>query len=170
MIIKTAIIRKLKSGKYRLYSKKKGPDGERRNLGTYDSLDGAKKREQEVQYFKHHADDGETYDKETQMLSDLSDIAAYLEKAGFTDKADKIYAVMDAMDGQVLLRPVRLEIIQKSCLKRKRPWQIHGHWTRPYSKTVSHFCASSNVSRSELSASSQYWRLQISAPPTSHSA
>ena len=40
-MIKTAIIKKLKSGKYRLYSKKKDKDGNRKNLGTYDSLSGA---------------------------------------------------------------------------------------------------------------------------------
>ena len=34
------MIRKLKSGEYRLYSKKLDPDtGKRRNLGTFDSRD-----------------------------------------------------------------------------------------------------------------------------------
>ena len=48
------MIRKLKSGKYRLYSQKKDPKtGKRRNLGTFDSLAAAKKHEQEVQTFKH---------------------------------------------------------------------------------------------------------------------
>jgi len=49
------MIRKLKSGKYRLYSKKKtGKDGRKKNLGTFDSLEAARKHEREVQYFKHH--------------------------------------------------------------------------------------------------------------------
>jgi len=49
------MIRKLKSGEYRLYSKKKdGSTGKRRNLGTFPSLEKAKKHEQEVQYFKKH--------------------------------------------------------------------------------------------------------------------
>ncbi|WP_460553684.1 hypothetical protein [Ferruginibacter profundus] len=49
------MIRKLRSGKYRLYSKKKtGKEGKRRNLGTFDSLEAARKHEREVQYFKHH--------------------------------------------------------------------------------------------------------------------
>ena len=49
------MIRKLKSGKYRLYSRKKNPKtNKRRNLGTFDSLDAAKKHEKDVQYFKHH--------------------------------------------------------------------------------------------------------------------
>lgn len=47
------MIRKLKSGKYRLYSRKKNPKtSKRRNLGTFDSLEAAKKHEKDVQYFK----------------------------------------------------------------------------------------------------------------------
>ena len=47
------MIRKLKSGKYRLYSRKKNPKtGKRRNLGTFDSLEQAKKHERDVQFFK----------------------------------------------------------------------------------------------------------------------
>ena len=46
------MIRKLKSGEYRLYSRKKGSDGKRRNLGTFSSRDAAGKHEREVQYFK----------------------------------------------------------------------------------------------------------------------
>jgi hypothetical protein len=47
------VIRKLKSGKYRLYSRKKNPKtGKHRNLGTFDSLEAAKKHERAVQYFK----------------------------------------------------------------------------------------------------------------------
>jgi hypothetical protein len=49
------MIRKLKSGKYRLYSRKVNPKTKkRRNLGTFDSLEAAKKHEREVQYFKRH--------------------------------------------------------------------------------------------------------------------
>lgn len=48
------MIRKLKSGEYRLYSKKKGADGKRRNLGTFSSRAAAEKHEREVQYFKRH--------------------------------------------------------------------------------------------------------------------
>ena len=48
------MIRKLKSGEYRLYSRKKDPSsGRRRNLGTFDSRAGAEKHEREVQGFKH---------------------------------------------------------------------------------------------------------------------
>jgi hypothetical protein len=47
------MIRKLKSGKYRLYSRKKDPKtGKRRNLGTFDSREAAEKHERAVQYFK----------------------------------------------------------------------------------------------------------------------
>ena len=49
------MIRKLRSGKYRLYSRKKDPKtGKRRNLGTFKSLEAAKKHERAVQYFKRH--------------------------------------------------------------------------------------------------------------------
>ena len=49
------MIRKLKSGKYRLYSRKKNPKtGKRRNLGTFNSLKAAKKHEKAIQYFKRH--------------------------------------------------------------------------------------------------------------------
>jgi hypothetical protein len=49
------MIRKLKSGGYRLYSRKvDAKTGKRRNLGTFASLAAAKKHEREVQYFKRH--------------------------------------------------------------------------------------------------------------------
>ena len=49
------MIRKLKSGEYRLYSRKKDEKtGKRRNLGTFATLEAAKKHESEVQYFKRH--------------------------------------------------------------------------------------------------------------------
>jgi hypothetical protein len=48
------MIRKLKSGEYRLYSRKRNPrTGKRRNLGTYPTRAGAEKRERAVQFFKH---------------------------------------------------------------------------------------------------------------------
>jgi len=47
------MIRKLKSGKYRLYSLKKNPKtGKRRNLGTFNSLAAARKHERAVEFFK----------------------------------------------------------------------------------------------------------------------
>jgi hypothetical protein len=47
------MIRKLKSGEYRLYSLKKNPKtGRRRNLGTFATLEKAKQHERAVQYFK----------------------------------------------------------------------------------------------------------------------
>jgi hypothetical protein len=50
-----AMIRKLKSGEYRLYSKKKDEKtGKRKNLGTFDTREAAEKHEREVQYFKKH--------------------------------------------------------------------------------------------------------------------
>jgi hypothetical protein len=48
------MIRKLKSGEYRLFSVKKDPrTGRRRNLGTFKTLEAARQHEREVQYFKH---------------------------------------------------------------------------------------------------------------------
>ncbi len=47
------MIRKLKSGQYRLYSRKKNPKtGKRRNLGTFKSRQAAEKHERAVQFFK----------------------------------------------------------------------------------------------------------------------
>ena len=47
------MIRKLKSGEYRLYSRKKDPkSGKRRNLGTFASREAAERHEREVQFFK----------------------------------------------------------------------------------------------------------------------
>jgi hypothetical protein len=49
------MIRKLPSGGYRLYSRKKDArTGRRRNLGTFKSRAAAEKHERAVQYFKHH--------------------------------------------------------------------------------------------------------------------
>ena len=47
------MIRKLPSGEYRLYSRKKNPKtGKRRNLGTFRTLAKAQEHERAVQYFK----------------------------------------------------------------------------------------------------------------------
>ena len=47
------MIRKLASGKYRLYSRKTDPrTHKRRNLGTFDTRAAAEKHEREVQFFK----------------------------------------------------------------------------------------------------------------------
>jgi hypothetical protein len=49
------MIRKLKSGKFRLYSRKVNPkSGKRRNLGTFDTRAAAEKHERAVQFFKRH--------------------------------------------------------------------------------------------------------------------
>lgn len=50
------MIRKLVSGQYRLYSRKKDPKTDkRRNLGTFASRAAAEKHERAVQFFKRHA-------------------------------------------------------------------------------------------------------------------
>jgi hypothetical protein len=47
------MIRKLKSGEYRLYSRKKNSKtGKRRNLGTFSSKQAAEKHERAIQFFK----------------------------------------------------------------------------------------------------------------------
>jgi hypothetical protein len=49
------MIRKLHSGKYRLYSRKQNPQtGKRRNLGTFNSLEAAQHHERAIQFFKRH--------------------------------------------------------------------------------------------------------------------
>ena len=49
------MIRRLSTGKYRLYSKKKDArTGKRKNLGTFGSRAAAEKHERAVQFFKRH--------------------------------------------------------------------------------------------------------------------
>jgi hypothetical protein len=49
------MIRKLKPGKWRLYSRKVDrKTGKRRNLGTFTSKAAALKHERDIQYFKRH--------------------------------------------------------------------------------------------------------------------
>jgi len=49
------MIRKLKGGEYRLYSRKRNPEtGQRRNLGTFTTLEAAKRHERQVVFFKRH--------------------------------------------------------------------------------------------------------------------
>jgi hypothetical protein len=53
--LEAMMIRKLKGGKYRLYSRKLNPKtGRRRNLGTFTTRGAAEKHERAVQYFKRH--------------------------------------------------------------------------------------------------------------------
>jgi len=47
------MIRKLKTGQYRIYSRSTdSKTGKRRNLGTFETREGALKHEREIQYFK----------------------------------------------------------------------------------------------------------------------
>lgn len=49
------MIRKLKSGKFRIYSRSiNAKTGKRRNLGTFDTREAAERHEREIQYFKRH--------------------------------------------------------------------------------------------------------------------
>lgn len=51
--VEDQMIRKLKDGQYRLYSRKTNPKtGRRRNLGTFKTRAAAEKHERAVQYFK----------------------------------------------------------------------------------------------------------------------
>jgi hypothetical protein len=48
------MIRKLKSGQYRLYSRKVDPKtGKHKNLGTFNTREEAEQHERAVQFFKH---------------------------------------------------------------------------------------------------------------------
>lgn len=52
---KGCVIRKLKSGDFRIYSRKRDAGtGKRRNLGTFSSLEAAKNHERQIQFFKRH--------------------------------------------------------------------------------------------------------------------
>jgi len=47
------MIRRLKDGRYRIYSRKADPKtGKRRSLGTFNSKEAALKHEREIQFFK----------------------------------------------------------------------------------------------------------------------
>ena len=49
------MIRKLVSGEFRLYSRKKdAKTGRRRNLGTFKTRKAAEQHEREIQFFKRH--------------------------------------------------------------------------------------------------------------------
>ena len=49
------MIRKLKSGEFRIYSRKvDAKTGRRRNLGTFPTREAAERHEREIQYFKRH--------------------------------------------------------------------------------------------------------------------
>jgi hypothetical protein len=49
------MVRKLKSGEYRLYSRKKNTKtGKRRNLGTFKTRQAAEAHARAVQFFKRH--------------------------------------------------------------------------------------------------------------------
>lgn len=101
-MIKTAIIRKLDNGKYRLYSRKIDPKThKRKNLGTFPSLKKAKEHEKDIHYFKHHADDGKTESRCNKILKLMSDMAGYLEEAGFIDASQNVYDAMYAVDGSL---------------------------------------------------------------------
>jgi hypothetical protein len=50
--IQFTMIRKLKTGEYRLYSRKRDKQGKRKNLGTFSSREQAEKHERQVQFFK----------------------------------------------------------------------------------------------------------------------
>ncbi len=49
------MIRKLKSGEFRIYSRNQDPrTGKRKNLGTFATREKAEQHEKAIQYFKHH--------------------------------------------------------------------------------------------------------------------
>jgi hypothetical protein len=49
------MIRKLKTGDYRLYSRKaEAKTGKRRNLGTFPTREAAEQHERAIQFFKRH--------------------------------------------------------------------------------------------------------------------
>jgi hypothetical protein len=47
------MIRKLKSGEYRIYSRHADKSGKRKNLGTFSTREAAEKHERAIQFFKH---------------------------------------------------------------------------------------------------------------------
>ena len=54
------MIRKLKSGQFRLYSRRKNPKtGLRRNLGTFPTREAAEQHERGIEYFKREETESE---------------------------------------------------------------------------------------------------------------
>jgi len=50
------MIHKLRSGEYRLYSRKVDPKNhKRKNLGTFKTREDAQQHERDIQYFKRHS-------------------------------------------------------------------------------------------------------------------
>jgi hypothetical protein len=50
-----SMIRKLKTGEFRIYSRHADPKtGKRKNLGTFATREKAEQHEKAIQYFKHH--------------------------------------------------------------------------------------------------------------------
>jgi hypothetical protein len=50
-----SMIRKLKTGEFRIYSRHADPKtGKRKNLGTFTTREKAEQHEKAIQYFKHH--------------------------------------------------------------------------------------------------------------------
>lgn len=82
------MIKKLPSGKYRLYSRKKDKNGKRKNLGTFDTLEKAKKHEQEIQYFKHTA---------SHDIKSLEKIVDDLKGEGDDESAKQIEEYLEAI-------------------------------------------------------------------------
>jgi hypothetical protein len=74
-LTKTAYIRKLPNGKYRVYSEKG------KNMGTFDSEKAAKKHLGEIEFFKHKADDNMANEQAT-----YSSIVRKLRKEGDEEK------------------------------------------------------------------------------------
>lgn len=90
---KIAYIRKLPNGKYRVFSEKG------KNMGTYDSREGAKKRLREIEFFKYQADDGkaatakeeETYSSMLRKLhKEGNEAKTKLFLTAFKDAFDKL--------------------------------------------------------------------------------
>lgn len=73
-MIKNAYIKKLPNGKYRVYSEKG------KHMGTYDSMAAAKKRLQQIEFFKRKSD----------LLLDLNKLADYLDDVGIFKEANVI--------------------------------------------------------------------------------
>ncbi len=73
-MIKVSYIRKLPNGKYRVYSEKG------KHMGTYDSMPAAKKRLQQIEFFKRKSD----------LLYELNKLADYFDDIGLFKEANII--------------------------------------------------------------------------------
>lgn len=122
-ILKEGKIKKLPNGKYRVVSEQS------KNLGTYNSREGAKKRLRQIEYFKHvdKADDGKVLDLTRADDFSYSAIMRCLKKDGTKEQMMEFLKIFknlfDKAVKEKLNKPERVAL-QKAVLKLSKKYPI----------------------------------------------